>query len=77
MTNILKQMADNYLYTWERKLQQTNPEMYKMYLNARQGGVNPNDLLKKLTSGYDDKTRQAFKEQAKQFGITDDLLKDI
>lgn len=70
-------MRDNYLYSLEQKLKQTNPNMYQMYLNAKQNGLDPNDLLKQLTCNYDDKTREAFKQQAKQFGIEDDLLNKI
>ena len=77
MTNLLKQMTDNYLLTLETRLKQTNPQMYQMYINAKTNGANPNDLLKSLTSGYDDKTKELFKQQAKQFGINDDLLKGI
>jgi hypothetical protein len=51
--------------------------MYQMYLNAKQNGLDPNDLLKQLTCNYDDKTRETFKQQAKQFGIEDDLLNKI
>ena len=51
--------------------------MFQMYQMARQQNANPNDLLTQLTSNYDETTMKRFKEQAKQFGISDDLLNQL
>ena len=51
--------------------------MYQVYQTARQQNANPNDILHQITKNYDSNTMQQFKQQAKQFGITDDLLNKI
>ncbi len=48
--------------------------MYQMYQLARQQNANPKDIFKQITSSYDENTMKQFKEQAKQFGITEELL---
>lgn len=35
------------------------------------------ELLKQVTNNYDDKTKNAFFQQAKQMGFSDDLLNQI
>ena len=54
-----------------------NPQMYQLYQTARQQNADPNDILKQITANYDENTMKKFKEQAKQFGISDDLLNQI
>ena len=54
-----------------------NPQMYQMYKMARQQNANPEDILKQITSNYDENTMKRFKEQGKQFGLSDDLLNMI
>ena len=54
-----------------------NPQMYQLYQTARQQNVNPNDMIKQLTSNYDENKMKQFKEQAKQFGIDENLLNQI
>ena len=51
--------------------------MYKFYQAARQQNANPNDLIKQLTANYDEVTKKRFKEQGKQFGLTEELLNQI
>ena len=83
--NIMSQMASNLinnqmqgmLSNLENQLQKANPQMFQMYQMARQQNANPNDLLTQLTSNYDETTMKRFKEQAKQFGISDDLLNQL
>ena len=38
---------------------------------------NPMELLKQVTSNYDDRTKEAFYTQAKQMGFSEDLLNQI
>ena len=51
--------------------------MYQMVNQAMQNKNNPMELFKQVTSGYDDKKRNAFFQQAKQMGFSDDLLKQV
>ena len=46
--------------------------MYQFYQASRQQNANPNDLIKQLTANYDEVTKKRFKEQGKQFGLTED-----
>ena len=83
--NVLNQMANYYLnnqmqtmlVNLEKQLQQTNPQMYQMYQLARQQNANPKDIFKQITSNYDENTMKQFKEQAKQFGIDENLLNQL
>ena len=85
MPSIMNQMAMNYMNSQaqvmlgqlENQLKQTNPQMYQLYQTARQQNANPNDILQQLTRNYDVNTKQRFKQQAKQFGISDELLNTI
>ena len=51
--------------------------MYQMYQLARQQNANPKDIFKQITSNYDENTMKQFKEQAKQFGIDENLLNQL
>ena len=51
--------------------------MYQLYQAARQQNANPDDILKQITANYDEVTKQKFKEQGKQFGLSDELLNKI
>ena len=83
--NMLNQMANYYMNnqmqnltkTLENNLKKSNPQMYQLYQTARQQNANPNDMLKQITKNYDANTMKQFKEQAKQFGISDEILKQL
>ena len=83
--NMINQMANNYLNNqiqmslkqMETKLQQVNPQMYQLYQTARQQNANPEDIFKQITANYDETTKQRFKQQGKQFGLSDELLNKI
>lgn len=83
--NVMNQMANYYLSNkmqttfqeLEKKLQQANPQMYQMYQMARQQNANPKDLFSQITKDYDENTMKQFKEQAKQFGIDENLLNQL
>lgn len=77
INNYINNQAQNMTTQLENRLQQTNPQMYQMYKTARQQNVDPNDMLKQVTRNFDSKTMKQFKEQAKKFGISDDLLNQI
>ena len=51
--------------------------MYQFYQTARQQNADPKNILKQITGNYDENTMKQFKQQAKQFGISDDILNQI
>lgn len=54
-----------------------NPQAFQQIEQLRQSNGNPMELLKQVTNNYDDKTKNAFFQQAKQMGFSDDLLNQI
>ena len=54
-----------------------NPQAYQIVSKAIENNGNPQDMLKEITSKYDDKTKQQFVKQAEQFGFTKDYIKDV
>jgi len=54
-----------------------NPQAYQMVNKAIENKGNPQDMLKEITSKYDDKTKQEFIRQARQFGFTEDYIKQV
>ena len=77
MNNYMTNQVNGMLSQLETRLKQTNPQMYQLYQTARQQNANPDDILKQITKNYDTNTMQQFKQQAKQFGISDDLLNQL
>ena len=85
MSNLVNQMIGNFMNNQmqgmlgqlENQLKQVNPSMYQVYQTARQQNASPNDILKQITKNYDANTMKQFKQQAKQFGISDELLNQI
>ena len=83
--NLINQMANYYMNNQvqnltnqlEERLKQTDPQMYQVYQTARQNNVNPNDFLKQLTGNYDEATKKRFKQEAKKFGIAENLINQI
>ena len=75
--NLANQMITNYMSQLTNRLQQMNPQMYQLYQTARQQNANPEDMLKQITRNYDENTMKQFKQQAKQFGFSDDLLNQL
>ena len=51
--------------------------MFKTINKAMQNKDNPMELFKQVTSNYDDKTKKAFFQQAKQMGFSDSLLNQV
>jgi len=54
-----------------------NPQGYQIYKMARQQNANPKDIIKQIVGNFDEATMQRFRQGAKQFGITDDILNQI
>ena len=59
------------------QLKMRNPQAYQMVSKAIENNGNPQDMLKEITSKYDDKTKQQFVKQAEQFGFTKEYIKDV
>lgn len=51
--------------------------MFQTISQAMQNKNNPMELFKQVTNGYDEKTRNAFFQQARQMGFSDDLLNQV
>ena len=51
--------------------------MFNKVNQAIQNKNNPMELFKQVTSNFDDKTKNAFFQQAKQMGFSDDLLNQV
>ena len=71
ITNIMGQMAIQKLMN---QLQQTNPQMYNLVIQAYQRNANPNDLINQILSNYSPEQKEEFFKQAKQYGISDNVL---
>ena len=54
-----------------------NPTKANQVQNMIKNKDNPMELLKQVTSNYDDRTKEAFYTQAKQMGFSEDLLNQI
>ncbi|MBR5303425.1 MAG: hypothetical protein IKU37_01195 [Candidatus Gastranaerophilales bacterium] len=48
--------------------------MFQAVNQAIQNKDNPMELFKQVTSGYDDKTKNAFFQQARQMGFSEELI---
>ena len=59
------------------QLKAKNPQAFQMVNQAMQNKNNPMELFKQVTSNYDDKTKKAFFQQAKQMGFSDSLLNQV
>lgn len=52
-----------------------NPQMFQMLEQAQKNQSNPMDMLKNVTKDYTPEQMNNLFEKAKQFGISDDVLK--
>lgn len=52
-----------------------NPQMFQMLEQAQKNQNNPMDMLKEITKDYTPEQMNNLFEKAKQFGISDDVLK--
>ena len=77
MTNYMNNQTQGLMSQLTNRLQQMNPQMYQLYQTARQQNASPEDMLKQITRNYDENTMKQFKQQAKQFGFSDDLLNQL
>lgn len=59
------------------KLQSQNPQMFQMLNNAMRSGQNPNQLISQVMKNATPEQKQSVFEQAKQYGVPDEVLKEI
>ena len=51
--------------------------MFQQIQQLKKSNGDPMQLLKQVTNSYDDKTKDAFFQQAKQMGFNDELLNQV
>ena len=51
--------------------------MYNTINQAMQNRNNPMELFKQVTSNFDDNKRNAFFQQARQMGFSDELINQV
>ncbi len=54
-----------------------HPQAYQVINKAIENNGNPQDILKEITSKYEDKTKQQFIKQAEQFGFTKEYINQV
>ena len=54
-----------------------NPQMANQVQEMIKSNGNPMELFKQITSKYDDNTKNAFFNQAKQMGFSEELLNQV
>ena len=54
-----------------------NPQAYQMVNQAIENKGNPQEMLKEITSKYDDKTKELFIKQAEQMGFTQEYINQV
>ena len=69
--NMMGQMA---IQKMLMNLQQVNPQMYNLILQAYQKGVNPKDLFNQITMGYTPEQKEDLFNQAKKYGIPENII---
>ena len=51
--------------------------MFQQIQQLKKSNGDPMQLLKQVTNNYDEKTKDAFFQQAKQMGFNDELLNQV
>ena len=54
-----------------------NPQMFQMIEQARQNQSNPEELFKQITKDYKPEQMEKIFNQARQFGIGDELINKL
>lgn len=60
-----------------QQLQVKNPQMFQTINQARNSGVNPQQLLKQIMGNSSNEQMQQVLSQAKQFGVPDNVLSQV
>lgn len=70
-------MKNQLLTMYMNQLKAKNPQMFNTVSQAMQNKNNPMELFKQVTKNFDDKTKNAFFNQAKQMGFSDELIEQV
>ena len=70
-------MANPMLSMMMNMLQSRNPQMFQMINQAKNNGTNPQDILKQMMGNATPEQMAGVMQQAKQFGVPDDVLKQF
>lgn len=54
-----------------------NPQAFQLVEQARKSNGNPQELFKQVTNGYTPEQMTALFNKAKQFGVSDEYIKQI
>lgn len=60
-----------------QRLQSKNPQGYQFINNAMQNGGNPNAILNQMMKNATPEQKQTLIQQAKNYGVPEDYLKQI
>lgn len=59
------------------QLRMRNPQAFQMINKAMSNNSNPMDMLKQVTSNYDDKTKELFMKRAEGVGFPKEYLDEL
>lgn len=59
------------------QLKTRNPQMFQKVEQLKNSNGNPMDLFKEATSGYTPEQMNQFYENAKKFGIPDEVIQQV
>ena len=54
-----------------------NPQIFNQVEELRKNNGNPVEMLKKVTSGYNDNQMEGFWQKVKQFGVPDETIQQV
>ena len=54
-----------------------NPQMFQFLEQARKNNSNPQEIFKEITKNYKPEQMNNIFKQAKQFGISDDVINQL
>ena len=59
------------------QLKARNPQMFNLLNQAQKNKSNPQELFKEVTKGYKPEQMEKIFNQAKQFGVSDDVINQL
>ena len=59
------------------QLKARNPQMFNLLNQAQKNQRNPQEMFKEITKGYKPEQMEKIFNQAKQFGIGDDVINKL
>ena len=70
-------MMNKMLMIYLNQLKAKNPQMYNMVSQAMQNRNDPMQLFKQITSNFDNNKKNAFFQQARQMGFSEELINQV